>query len=536
MSDVAHGIRASLGPSGLRVDGPRSGAPTVVLNVHGVDGTLMGAVYGPVTHAEAEALVHTLSMGDDPGGPDAPWIAVARSGPHGLAASASTMLPSGVFWSSSDGTVVVASDPRSAASEGARIDPAYVRSWAAGLTDPEASPYAGVSRVRAGETARWETPDAQPRLRQWCGPDTWPTPGLAGPEAMRRYRDAFDAVVDDLARRAGRVVTTCSGGLDSTFVAAALAARDRVADPVLALTYAPVPGAVMALGPGLDADESGLVRLLEAEYPGRIAVETVVNTGLARPLDAAAAAGRLAGVPTFNPANQVWLTAMRDRAAEAGARLLFVGTNGNAAFSYDHGYAVRDGLRHGQWRDVAAMARSAGGGLSMSLLRSRVLRPLRHPQMTRPDYLTWLARRATGLPAASNPAALGGVLLADPFSSRAVLECAAAVTPAEWRMGGTGRAFARRAGEGRVPDAIRLRTRRGQQGRDAWHAVRFDRDDYLARIDALPGVPGLEDVDAAALRDRVDAWAWGSAEPPPWSEQVEADRLLSLAQFADVGG
>ena len=172
----------------------------------------------------------------------------------------------------------------------------------------------------------------------------------------------------------------------------------------------------------------------------------------------------------------------------------------------------------------------------MSLLRSRVLRPLRHPQMTRPDYLTWLARRATGLPAASNPAALGGVLLADPFSSRAVLECAAAVTPAEWRMGGTGRAFARRAGEGRVPDAIRLRTRRGQQGRDAWHAVRFDRDDYLARIDALPGVPGLEDVDAAALRDRVDAWAWGSAEPPPWSEQVEADRLLSLAQFADVGG
>jgi len=535
MTDLAHGIRASLGPSGLRVWGPRLGAPTTLTDVRGPDGTVIGAVYGLVTDAEAQALVQALDAGGDPGGPDAPWLAVARHGRHGLAAAASTMLPSGVFWSSSDGTLVVASDPRSAAPEGARLDAGYVRSWAAGATDPEASPYVGVSRLRAGETAVWEAPDARPRLRQWCGPDAWPTPSLTGPQALRRYREVFDAVVDDLAGRAGRVVTTCSGGLDSTFMAAAFAARVDV-DPVLALTYAPVPGAVIDLGPGMDADESGLARLLEAEYPGRISVEAVVNTAGVRPLDAAAAAGRLAGVPTFNPANQVWLSAMRDRAAQEGARLLFVGTNGNAAFSYDHGYAVRDGLRRGQWRDIAAMARSAGGGLSMSLLRSRVLRPLRHPQMTRADYLTWLARRATGLPAASNPAALGGVLLADPFSSRAVLECAAAITPAEWRMGGTGRAFARRAGEGRVPDAIRLRTRRGQQGRDAWHAVRFDRDDYLARIDALPGVPGLEDVDAAALRDRVDAWAWGSAEPPPWSEQVEADRLLSLAQFADVGG
>ena len=77
MTDTAHGIRASLGPSGLRVDGPRSGAPTVVLDVHRADGTLMGAVYGPVSQAEAGAIVHTLGEGGDPGGPDAPWIAVA---------------------------------------------------------------------------------------------------------------------------------------------------------------------------------------------------------------------------------------------------------------------------------------------------------------------------------------------------------------------------------------------------------------------------------------------------------------------------
>ena len=530
-----HGIRACLDSRGLRIDGPVAGAPTLLTLVTLPDGQLLGGVYGPVSLPEARALVAGVSSGADPAGPDVPWLAVARAGREGLAAAASTMLPSGAFWSSTGGSLVVASDPASASGDAPRIAAGYIRSYAAGEIDPAAAPFEGVARLPAGQTAVWEGATCAPRVHEWCGPGTWAAPGLAGPEALRRFREAHDLVVADLAARAGAVVATVSGGLDSTFVAATLASQAGPNRVVRGLTYSPLGGARLELAPGMDADELSFARLLEAAYPGRIEIEPVVNVAGVRPLAAAALAARLAGVPTFNPANQVWLNAMGDLAAQSGARLLFVGTNGNSAFSYDHGYAVRDSLRRRAWADLARMSRTADGRLDLGLLRTRVMRPLGRAQMSRPEYLQWLARRLTGLPAAANPMALGGVLLADPFTSRAVLECAAAIAPAEWRMGGMNRAFARRAGAGRVPDPIRLRTRRGQQGRDAWHVIRNDRDDYLARIDAVPGVAGLEAVDAAALMATVEAWPWGQEPPAPWREQVAADRILGLAEFASFG-
>ena len=334
MNAPLHGLRARLSSSGLSVHGPRQGAPTVITDVHGIDGTPAGAVYGPVTTAEAQSLVTALAGGGDPGGPDVPWMAVARSGDAGLAAAAATMLPSGLFWSWSDGGLTVATDPGSAAGIPRAVNPDYVRDYASGHADPQATPFVGVHRLTAGCTALWDGVQSQPRVTQWSGPAVWDEPELEGSMALEAYLAAFDIVVADLARRAGPLVATVSGGLDSTFVAAALAAATKSASPVRGLVYTPLPQARLVTAAGVVADESGAARALGNYYPGRLTIETVVDNAMIRPLDAALDIAHRSGVPTFNPANQPWLTAMRQIAAADGARLWFVGSNGNAAFSF----------------------------------------------------------------------------------------------------------------------------------------------------------------------------------------------------------
>ena len=527
-----HGLIARLGPSGLRIDGPRANAPTVVTDVRSPDGALAGAVYGPVSSREAESLVTRLSLGGDPDGPDVPWMAVARFGSDGLAASASMMLPSGLFWSTADRELVVSTDPVSATAN-PRVDPKFISEYAQGRPAPLASPFIGVARETAGSTVAWAHAGATPSRHVWCGPSAWADPTLEGPEALLTYVDTFDGAVAELVGRAGPIVTTVSGGLDSTFVAAALARAASERLPVRGLVYAPLPEAMFES----DADETALATLMADAYPDRLSVERVVNTDLVRPLASAAQMSRRAGVPTFNPANQPWLTRMREIAAGAGAIMWFVGSNGNAAFSYHHPYAADYYLRRGRLGEVRRMARDGGR-------RPRVLGPLRRQylsreadgstHMDRQEYLRWLARSVTGLPAAGNPAAMAGVLMADPFASRAVIEVAASITPTEWAHGEVARGFARRAGAGRVPDAIRLRTGRGLQGRDAWFVIRNDRDDYRDRVAALHGVAGLEGVDQPAIAAQVAAWPWGEQRGPQWQEQVAVDRLLGLAEFASI--
>ena len=527
-----HGLVARLSRAGFVVDGPRADAPTLVTDVLAPDGTPAGAVYGPVTQREADSLVMRLSLGGDPGGPDVPWIAVARFGSDGLSAAASMMMPSGLFWSTTDDELIVSSDPVSGLGTH-DIDPQYVRDYLAGKSAPNTTPFIGVHRACSGATLSWESPGTEPVMHPWCGPSTWPVPHLDGPTALSTYLEAFDLVVGDLATRSGPIVTTVSGGLDSTFIAASLARTAPDGQTIRGLTYSPLPDAHLAG----DADETSLAALMADTYPDRVSVESVTNAEGVRPLVAAAEISRRSGVPTFTPANQPWLTKMREIAGSDGASMWFVGANGNAAFSYHHPYAADYYLRSGRLNGIVDIARDGG-------LRTRVLGPLRRqyvtkssdadPTMDRQRYLRWLARSVTGLPAAGNPAAMEGVLMADPFAARGVIDIAASITPAEWTRGGIPRGFARRASLGRVPDPIRLRTGRGKQGRDAWYVIRHDRDDYLDRIAALPRTGGFEEIDHRAMSARVAAWPWGELQGPAWLDQIATDRILGVADFVSI--
>lgn len=545
---MQHGLRLRGERTSVEVDCPPSHPSQA--SAHRVDLTpgTVGFAYGPISPAEASSIVRQVARGRLPDEPALPWCAVVH-GPDGILAAASAQFASGLFWRTDP--FIVATDPRSAAGAEPLLDTEVIGALVAGQHEPERTVYAGVRRLPPGSLARWSSPEGAPVVA--VAMDDWPDTHARGDAAREQLLAALSQACAAVART-GPMSLLLSGGLDSTMLASLLVEHG----PVLGLTYRPDPRARLWLADGAEADEGPLVDLLAAAIGPRLRVEGLVAPEQTRPLATARLAFERSGVPVHNPANQWWIDEAHRRAVAAGSAVIVTGAHGNAAFSYDHPYAVAWALRRGRLGDVTAMARDDAGRLTASGVRRRVVRPLRSrsasgspaPFLTGPSqrgtgvhdratYLAWLGRRLTGLPAASNPAALEGRLMADPFAAPGVLRAAAAMDPVEWRLGGRGRAVARRLAAGRVPDAIRLRTRRGQQGRDAWWLIRDDREDYLDRVATARNQPGFEGVEWSSVQERVAAWPWGTPEPPDWREQVAVDRLLSLAEFAawaDSGG
>lgn len=472
-----------------------------------------------------------------------------------MAAACSTLLPSGIFWAASPLGLLIASDPGRIVERlptPPRLSDTYLRDYAQGHCPPDATPYEAVHRIPAGHTAVWDDPHAAPRVHAWVGPDHWPPPHLTGDAAVATYLEVFDDAVAELSRRTGPLVTQLSGGLDSSFVAAALARQTTVDRPVLGLIHVPLAEANLSAVGGMEPDESHLAQALARHYPGRLTIRQVRNEDLITPLDAAAESSERSWLPVFNPANQSWMTAMNRIARDAGAELLFAGGNGNAAFSFDHPYAARYYLGRGQLSTLLSL-RTPDGSPTLAGVRRRVVKPVlgrSGPRPDRPDiglpatpppqgesarvrYLRWLTRANNGLLAAQHPAATEGILKADPFLARAVVDVAAAIEPAEWQRGGGSRSFARRLGAGRIPDEIRLRTRRGGQGWDAWYVARNDRDRYLAEAELVRDTPALGGwVDDRRLTTVINRWPWASVQGPPRAEFTAVNRLLALAAFA----
>lgn len=165
---------------------------------------------------------------------------------------------------------------------------------------------------------------------------------------------------------------------------------------------------------------------------------------------------------------------------QSGAEVLFTGATGNYSFSSSHSYARR-----------------AAGHPRLLARGSVVGRSLRHRGPAATAHLAWRALRF----------------------------------PNDRPDDGT-RGYARLLGDGRVPDVIRLRTRRGQQAADAWWATGRHRDRFLAAVDALADTPVLADIiDARALRARMLRWNWGEVDGPPMVEFLAVERLLHTAGF-----
>lgn len=518
----------------------------------------------PLAVSDVRALLHEPPTLEDV--PAGPWAAVVVEG-GSIRATASTTLSSGLFWcvSRSEGSEELLIAPCLGAVVSARFPvPELDRSWllefALLCPKAEGTPYMGIHRLPPGRIAVWSAIDRPPAIRAWSGADAWAVPHRQGTGVLDLYRRTFDEAVNALLRKNEPICASLSGGLDSSFLVASLVRHSRVDAPIQAFCHVPHPGAELKVTGNWDPDELAVAREMELAYPGLVQVHPVVNDGRHLPLDAAADFAERTWAPTVNPANMAWIMAMAQRAEDIGSSRLFLGTNGNVAFSYEHSYAARFHAARGEFGALVDLVRQghAGGLPWPKAIRYRLLSPLFGPLrsrlrrsgppsyaasiglgklappspnrlLNRQGYLNWLGGN-TGLHIVQQPVG-GGALMVDPFCDARLLAMAASIRPVEWCRGPYPRGYARLLGEGRVPDTIRLRTRRGGQSWDNWYLIRHQRERYFDELNALAVDSVLGPVvDLAYLRGKLESLPWGEVAGPS-AEVGGIDRLLSLAGF-----
>jgi hypothetical protein len=116
-----------------------------------------------------------------------------------------------------------------------------------------------------------------------------------------------------------------------------------------------------------------------------------------------------------------------------------------------------------------------------------------------------------------------------------MIEMAASIDPAEWQRGHLDRGLARRLGEGRVPDRIRLRRQRGGQGWDTSFVVRGNPDRLRDSVASTPEDVWHEiGVDPAILARAVET-VLDPRTDPSHVQVVDVLRLAGLGEFVMAG-
>lgn len=557
----------------MRVDAPTElallghGVQNLSIADDAVAAITCGAWSGPLVNNEALDIARALVDGRDPDTivRDLPWAVAVERADGRMFASCSTMFIAGLFYRCAprDDGLTLATDPAAAAnahfSTGRReLNPAFLRGFSRARSAMSETPYDQVHRLAPGQTLSWAPGEPSPSITEWLAAEALPSPCLDdASELIAHYLRTFDTVVAELARRTPHLVATVSGGLDSTFMAAALARTVPPGQRAHGYCHTPLPDAHPQPRGQFDPDDFPLAQLMAARYPAQLSIAPLRNDAEVHPLDAAAAMSARSGFPVLSPGNAVWLNAFADVAKAHGATLRFHAGHGNASYSYDHRYAAGWYARRGQFGRLASLhrGREPGAG-AVRGLRHRVAGPmrprgravataelgfLRGPEPLLPEredrqwYLDWLLGRRGSFASALNPAESDPALVADPFAARSMIELAAAIEPRKWQEGYGSRSLARRLAQGRVPDPIRLRKRRGGQAMDTWYVVRRQ----PARLDR-----GLEVLTSSAVfageldADRVFAW-WRAArglgphEAPDQTALAQLLRLVALAEFAE---
>lgn len=415
---------------------------------------------------------------------------------------------------------------------------------------PDRTPFRGIRRVPPGHTYRWAERGAEPQDTPWTGPAMWSRlrPVTGDPALLLGAGMAH--VLGDMVGTDSPLAVLLSSGLDSTFMTAVLAASTDPSRPIHAFVHRPhrdsprIPDGV--------GDEWSAAQAMRAAIGDRLILTPLERKPGEFPLDVAADFAARSWLPAVNVANFGWWTQARFRAADLGAAVLLYGGHGNTAFSDVHNYAERHyaargdlralhglaaaerarGLSGGRaWRSVIGSAlrgyHTYGGGVGgHALVRHAQPDPIRRSD--RQDFERRLLPES-GIAATQHPGS-GGAWALDPFHSLTMIELAARIRPWQWRQGPGWRALARRAGEGLVPDSIRLAQHHGVQSADSWYLIRNARDRYFDEADLLASTPVLGDlVDLDELRRQMAAWPWGEPVMERRYETHMVNWIFSLA-------
>lgn len=383
------------------------------------------------------------------------------------------------------------------------VDPSALIGFYDDLLENGPTPLAGIEAVAPGR-AVVIGPDGNCVRRRWWHPpsrDAWTR--LTIDEPRQRFNEVFRAAVADRLRGDLPAGGFCSGGLDSTAVAA-VAADVLAAQGRTYRTYTSVPHPDWRRrepSPRVD-DEREYVRMLARRHPNII--PTFVATEGVIFLDCLPVLFAGSGGPLRNTPNAGWYLAIEDLMTADGVRRPLNGNLGNATMSLNADILV-DLLEGKRLRDIARELRASPREFLHAVVRllddgvrGPVLRRVgaggpgpghewRLRVALRPEVAARYGLRAREAKRDIVSLTLGTkkqlfqrmlesifrlapvnrqVDHLDPTIDRRLVELCWSLPPTEFRRGSTNRRLVRRAMRGLVPDEIRLRGARGAQAPD----------------------------------------------------------------------
>lgn len=358
---------------------------------------------------------------------------------------------------------------------------------------------------------------------------------------VEHARELFDRAVGDATADLPRLAIACSGGLDSSAVAATVA-RLRHDRPITSYSIVPPAGTRIDVGPRRYLDESDKLAELARRYPA-LDMHLLAPEALhPYEIDPARLFAR-AHMPVLGPTTLAGHGALYDAVAAASHPALLVGSAGNLGLSWDGSFSLLALLREGRFGalagDLSAIARHDKRGLMRTLFAEIVLpgvpswalraihqwrgRPLddvsRYSALN-PAFVADhdLSRqwRAQGFDAWPMPAGwdersfrakrifdnnqvgrefrassrdLFGFEIRDPHADRRLMEFALNVPERLYRVGGVPRSFARMVFADRLPPDILRERRRGMVAATWFRRLTARRGDIAREIEWLEASP-----------------------------------------------
>lgn len=406
----------------------------------------------------------------------------------------------------------------------------------------------GINRLPPAHTITVDPYEA--RVRQYWFLEDAPELSLADPrEYVEGFREVFDEAVRARLRRdeGGKVGATLSGGLDSSSITATAAGLLAAqSERLQAYTSVPIADTRKFVGSRF-GDEWPEAQATVACVGGidhhAITAESVTPIqGIRRNL-------QIHHEPMHAAGNAYWLVDLNATAAQAGCSVLLIGQVGNAGISWpgsplSHSipsqitrlgprrWTRESTMRHvprpvlWQWRQFRQSRATAGGSMGtalnpalaarLDLARRRRLDPDEYPARTPREQRMWLqpGRSFVGaLHAQAGRAA--GIDIRDPSGDARVLAYTWSIPDQFYYDPATrtDRRVIREAMQGRLPDQVRLNTRRGRQAGDICIRLRRSADEVEEALEQVEASEAASEVvDVSVLRS---AWRIVAEEDSP---------------------
>ena len=416
--------------------------------------------------------------------------------------------------------------------------------------------FAGIMRVPPGHFLR-VTPDTCECRQYWHPVNARPTQFKHDEEYAEALVEILDAATEARLRSTQPLGSFLSAGLDSSSVTACaaslLAARG---ESLTAFTSVPRPDFNGLSLPGSLPSEGDLAAEVARQYPN---IQHVLVDSRGRDLLSSMRTWTNAwDEPSPNLANSLWMDAIFDQARQRGIGVLLSGDNGNCTISWSNwsilgdlflrarwlklGRTIRDLRSHGAISLKTAIRFSTRSlvprNLTRSLLARENLESLYKP-LINPEWRTQfnLDNRSfdTIYGGSSNPVeehskffehcdagslnaatrAVTGIEVRDPTADKRILDFCFSIPPDQFLAGGRSRSLIRRAMKGRLPDSVRLETRRGLQSADWYLPVRDALPAMRAELELIEQSPAAREVlDLPRIQRVLDTFPATGYEQP----------------------